>query len=343
MKLRTLPLVLILLAIITLGAFPGLALGRAVSAGDLSADSSNMQAASTPVRIRFDRGATSAVVSGTLPANSSIRYVLGARAGQLMDVQLSPPEGARLSVTTTSGRALAPSIGSSSTGFRGYLPRSGDYWIEVKAGSQAVSYSLNITIPLRVSFEAGATSATLTSRLTAHRGLDYILRARAGQLLEIEISPANSVQLIIYGVDGTVLRSGMGEGTSFRGELPSSQDYLVSVRAGVQEVSYSMRVAIPRRISFQRGSISGTEYGRLSAGNSQYYVLRALKNQTMQVEITPAEGMQLVIYGADGTVLKSGMGGGANFKGQLPSTQDYVLVLTASTQPVSYTLRVTIP
>jgi hypothetical protein len=343
MKLRTLPLALILLTIITLGAFPGLALGRAVPAGDLSADSSNMQAVSTPVRIRFDRGATSAVVSGTLTANSSIRYVLGARAGQLLDVQLSPPEGARLSVTTTSGRALTPSIGSSSTGFRGYLPRSGDYWIEVKAGSQAVSYSLNITIPIRVSFEAGATSATLAGGLAAHRGLDYILRARAGQLLEIEILPANSVQLIIYGADGTVLRSGMGEGSSFRGELPSSQDYLVSVRAGSKEVSYSMRVAIPRRVSFQRGTISGTEYGRLSAGNSQYYVLRALKNQTMQVEITPAEGMQLVIYGADGSVLKSGRGEGANFKGQLPSTQDYVLVVTAGTQPVRYTLRVTIP
>jgi hypothetical protein len=342
MKLRILRLALILVATITFAVFPGMALGSVVPAGDLSAVSSDMQADSTPVRIRFDRGATSAVVSGTLTADSSVRYVLGALAGQLMEVQLSPTEGVRLSITTTSGRALTPLTGSS-TGFRGYLPRSGDYWIEVKAGNQAVSYSLNITIPQRVSFETGATSATLTGRLTAHKGLDYILRARVGQLLDIEITPANSVQLVIYGVDGTVLRSGMGEGSSFRGELPSSQDYLVSVKAGPQEVSYSMRVAIPRRISFQRGAISGTEYGRLSAGKSQYYVLRALKNQTMQVEITPAGGMQLVIYGADGTVLKSGMGEGASFKGQLPSTQDYVLLLTAGTQPVRYTLRVTIP
>jgi hypothetical protein len=342
MKTRILRLALILVTLITFVAFPGMALGRALPAGDLSATSSEMQADSTPVRIRFDRGATSAIVSGNLAANSSVRYVLWARAGQLMEVLLSPTEGARLSITTSSGRALTPLTGSS-IGFRGYLPRSGDYWIEVKAGSQTVSYSLNITIPQRISFNAGATSATLAGQLTAHKGLDYILRAQAGQLLDIEITPANSVQLVIYGVDGTVLRSGMGEGSSFRGELPSSQDYLVSVRAGPQEVSYSMRVAIPRRISFQRGAISGTEYGRLSASKSQYYVLRALKNQTMQVEITPAEGMQLVIYGADGTVLKSGMGEGASFKGQLPSTQDYVLLLTAGTQPVRYTLRVTIP
>jgi hypothetical protein len=322
--------------------FPGMAMGMDALAGDLSADPTKIQADSTPVRIRFDRGATSAIVSGTLVANSSVRYVLRAAAGQLMDVQLSPAEGAWISVTTTSGRSLTPQTGRPS-GFRGYLPSSGDYWIDVKAGTQGVSYSLNIAIPQRVSFDAGATSATLTGRLTAHRGLDYILGARAGQLLDIEITPANSVQLIIYGVDGTVLRSGMGEGSSFRGELPSSQDYLVSVRAGAQEVSYSMRVAIPRRISFQRGAISGTEYGRLSASKSQYYVLRAMKNQTMQVEINPSEGMSLVIYGADGTVLKSGMGEGASFKGQLPSTQDYVLLLTAGTQPVRYTLRVTIP
>ena len=58
------------------------------------------------------------------------------------------------------------------------------------------------------------------------------LRAQAGQLMEINVTPENpenNLQLIIYGVDGSVLRSGMGEGSTFRGELPFSEDYIVTV------------------------------------------------------------------------------------------------------------------
>jgi hypothetical protein len=40
--------------------------------------------------------------------------------------------------------------------------------------------------------------------------------------------------------------------------------------------------------------------------------------------------------------LRSGMGEGASFTGVLPSTQDYILVVRAGPNPVSYTLRVTI-
>ena len=82
--------------------------------------------------------------------------------------------------------------------------------------------------------------------------------------------------------------------------------------------------------------------GNLSAKSSQYYVLRALKNQTLQVNVTHSNDVQLIIYGADGSVLKSGMGEGTSFSGKLPGTQDYILVLRAASQRVAYTLQVTI-
>jgi len=297
---------------------------------------------SEPIRISFAAGTTSAVVSGTLQANSTTQYVLRAMAGQLMEVSLSAPEGARLAVTNIYGRALTSMV-SSTTSFRGYLWRTGDYYIKVSSGSQALSYSVSVSIPKRVSFELGTTSATITGSLDAHQGLDYILGAGAGQLMEIDITPAKSVQLIIYGADGTVLRSGMTEGSFYRGELPSTQDYVVRVRAGDVDVDYTMKVIIPRRISFQPGAISGTVPGSVKANGSQYYVLRAMKDQSMQVEITSGTGLQLMVYGADGTVLKSGTSEGSSFNGKLPSTQDYVLVLRAGTQLVRYTLKVTIP
>ncbi|HEX7974685.1 MAG TPA: hypothetical protein VF498_09775, partial [Anaerolineales bacterium] len=164
----------------------------------------------------------------------------------------------------------------------------------------------------------------------------------AGQLLDISVTPDNSVQLILYGVDGSVLRSGMGEGASFRGPLPLSEDYIATVRAGDQGITFTMTATIPQRINFQPGAFSGSVRGSLRSSQTQYYVLRAAQDQTMTVKVTPDNAVQLIIYGADGAVLKSGMGGGASFTGKLPSTQDYILALRAGPTPAAYTLQVTI-
>jgi hypothetical protein len=297
-------------------------------------------------RIRFARGATSGEVSGELKANSTVRYVLRAAARQLMDVSLSAPEGASLKVTSTGGRRLTPIEGTSgSTGFRGYLPYTGDYILTIISGSQKISYSLYVFIPVRVSFDRGATSDSVEGHLKAHQGLDYILRAGEGQILEVNVTPDDAdvpLQLIIYGVDGDVLRSGMGEGSSFRGELPSSQDYIVSVRAGEQATDFNMDVIIPQRIRFTTGAVSGSVFTNLPAYHTQYYVLRAMEDQTMQVKITPDDDLELMVYGADGTVLKEYSDGGASFNDELPSDQDYILAVSAGAHRASYRLRVTI-
>ena len=315
--------------------------------GNISSEIPNISShnCSTLTRVHFAPGTTSAQVSGNLAANACIQYVLRAFAGQLMQVDLSAPEGASLSVTTYWGRALVPITGGR-TGFRGYLPYTGDYMLTVRSGSRAVSFSMNIAIPQRISFERGATSAIVEGQLGRHQSHDYILRAQAGQLMEINVTPEgpqNSLQLIIYGVDGAVLRSGMGEGAFFRGELPLSEDYIVTVRDGDQPVAFNMSVIIPQRISFRPGAFSGSASGRLGSFHSQYYVLRARQNQTMHVEVVPGNVVQLIIYGADGTVLKSGMGEErATFTGVLPSSQDYILVVRSGNVSVSYTLQVTI-
>ena len=44
--------------------------------------------------------------------------------------------------------------------------------------------------------------------------------------------------------DGTVLKSGMGEGTSFNGVLPSTQDYILVVRAGAANAAFTLGVTI---------------------------------------------------------------------------------------------------
>lgn len=317
-----------------------------------------------PTRIRFERGYTNAEISGKLEADDSAVYVLRAGRGQLLEVSLSAPEGASIEVTSQAGRLLTPVKGTSGkTGFRGYLPYSGDYLVEVFSSDEDISYSLYVSIPVRVSFDRGATSDDLQGELDAHQSLDYILRAGEGQILEINVNPqagaetepadsnaatdstdpmGGAVQLIIYGVDGTVLRSGMGEGSSFRGLLPEDQDYLVSVRAGEQAVDFSLQVIIPQRIRFASGAYSGTVWTSLPAHRTQYYSLRAAEGQKMTIRLSNSAGLDLAVYGADGTLLQNQDTEGAAFDARLPSSQDYIVAVSSGSRWVSYRLKVTL-
>jgi LysM repeat protein len=196
--------------------------------------------------------------------------------------------------------------------------------------------------PERISFPSGGTWAVVTGKLAADTSHYYRLRAAKNQLLEVNLTPEDGVQLSVYGADGTVLKKANRGGTSFRDTLPSTQDYILKVSA-TKKTAYTMNVDVPARISFAPGAISGTVTGRVAAESSQYYILRALKNQKMKVEVTPEDDLQLVIYGVDGTVLKSGMSEAASFSGKLPSSQDYILVLTAGDRAANFAMKVTIP
>lgn len=196
--------------------------------------------------------------------------------------------------------------------------------------------------PTRVEFEPGATAALLTGELAARETDQYSLRVSAGQIMEVVISPEGGVQLAIYGADGTVLRSGMGEFPHFRGAVPSTQDYIIQLSAGEQAVTYTANVIIPARITFDPGATSAVASGQLEPHTSHHYVAQAQAGQFMTVNVTPPGSVRLSIYGVDGTVLRSGMGEGSSFEGQLPSTQDYVLAISSGDQPVSYQLELAI-
>src|SRR5690606_34283460 len=149
------------------------------------------------------------------------------------------------------------------------------------------------------------------------------------------VEPQNAVQLVIYGADGTVLRSGMGEGAFFRGVVPGTQDYIFSLSAGEQGLSRSEEGRVRQRGSFGGGETSAVVTGDLGSRETDSYVLRILEDQLVEVSVEPQQGVQLVVYGADGTVLRSGMGEGAFFRGVVPGTQDYIFSLSAGEQGLS--------
>lgn len=315
----------------------------AVPAGRVSAASADFSA-SGPTHILFASGATSAEVTGTLAANSKVQYILRAFYGQLLEVSLSASEGGTLAVTSLAGTTLSGVAGTgSSTSFRGYLPRTGNYILTISSGSKAISYSMDVMIPQRISFQWGTTSATLTGSLKAQTSHNYILRAAKDQWMDVTITPdaaANAPQVIVYGVDGTVLQSGMGEALSFHGLLPLSEDYFVTVRAGDKDVAFTMNVVIPARISFAAGATSAAYSGWLAAGQNQYYVLKGEKGQTLTLTATPGASLGLEIKGADGTTFNSGQIVGGTFSGKLPVSQDYFITVKAGVKAVRFSLQV---
>lgn len=100
--------------------------------------------------------------------------------------------------------------------------------------------------PKRIQFAPGATSATVNGELT-RRGIDrYVLTAMAGQSMQVEVnSPGDGVVLAVLGEDGTILLNRSNGATSWSGELPKSQDYIVNLISTGPAADYSLVVTIP--------------------------------------------------------------------------------------------------
>ena len=94
--------------------------------------STSAQAQVSSERVQFAKGASSKTLAGTLKGEQTIDYLVGARAGQRMDVKLETRNGSNYFNVLPPGSDTALFVGASSGGtFSGTLPVSGDYRIRV--------------------------------------------------------------------------------------------------------------------------------------------------------------------------------------------------------------------
>jgi hypothetical protein len=312
-----------------------------------------------PQRIQFAPGATSATVTGHVAAYGAQVYVLRALEVQTMTADLlSPATDVLLEIWGKDGTVLKRHV-DGETSWTGTLPRTQDYFIKVVSFGSAVNYTLTVSIPplepepTRIQFAAGATTATVTGHVAGGGSDLYVLRALAGQTMDVAVlSPASDLLLEIWGQDGTPLKHAAVDGLSWAGVLPATQDYFISVISGGSAADYTLTVTIPppaaepeaERIQFAAGAISATVAGHVAAYGADLYVLRAMAGQTMEVElISPASDVVLEIWGADGTPLLRHVTGETYWTGVLPFTQDYFVKVVSFGSAVDYTLTVTIP
>jgi LysM repeat protein len=214
-----------------------------VSNPNLGSTITTGQVLNIPARIQFATGGTAAIVQGQLGANSKHYYLLSAGVDQTLEVTLNAPSELTLAILGADGSTVK---GASSTlTFRGVLPKAQDYILVLASGGSATDYNMSLDIPVRIRFATGGTSATLTGTVPANLSQFFILRAAKGQTLNVTAIPQDKLQLSIYGVDGYVLRSGMGQGATFTGVLPSTQDYILALKSANQAQAFTLTVNIP--------------------------------------------------------------------------------------------------
>ena len=104
-------------------------------------------------RVAFAKGASSKVIKGTVKGYDYVDYVIGARGGQLLTVNLTTNRGSNYFNVMAKGNEAAYFIGSNEgNSFRGPVPASGDQVIRVylmrndARRGVAANYTLKISI-----------------------------------------------------------------------------------------------------------------------------------------------------------------------------------------------------
>jgi hypothetical protein len=108
---------------------------------------------------------------------------------------------------------------------------------------------------IRIEFNSGTTSASMDGTLDLSETDRYILYASGGQKMSVEVWPHSGDAaeigpiLTIAGMDGIPLLTDHAGSSTFFGELPTTQDYIISVHTLPDvAVDYSIEVTIPPSI-----------------------------------------------------------------------------------------------
>ena len=200
------------------------------------------------VRIDFAAGTTSTDVVGELQPGQMQDFVVGAMSQQpLMVSTNSFHNDVTFSVKGLKDGKILLAASEKLSSWQTMLTVTQDYMIRVIAGATTEKFTLNVNLPARISFAAGAISVKETGKTVGGRVVSYILRADANQTMNIALDALNTSALLsVYGFqDGQpYLRSAVGSQT-FNMKLPATEDYVIQVvpNAG-QEANYSLNITI---------------------------------------------------------------------------------------------------
>ena len=184
-------------------------------------------------RIQMMSGATSAGVDGRVSKNSRTSFLAGAAANQYLMASVNGMNNPLVLEIKAPDGSFLDKASDNLSSWQGTLPANGDYLISVVNSGEATDFSLSITIPVRVSFKIGTTSASLTGKVGGQMINTYMLKALKGQKMTVTIqSDKGDVYLTIYGLQDGVpyVRSHLAQ-TTFSFTLTATQDYVVQAES----------------------------------------------------------------------------------------------------------------
>ena len=197
--------------------------------------------------IYFAAGATSAVVSGYVPAGGSVSYNLYAFANQNFLVLLTSDSGTSvLGVTDAYGNVFLDA-NQRQTSYSMYLPRTATYYVNIYSMGYAENFTLQIFIPARVTIPLGQTSAVMTGTLAPHSVVSYTAYMYAGQTARVDdySGPQPNSFLRVSGLQtGLVYMDYTAYSPSWYSVVPATQDYLIEVISADQTSNYRLTVDV---------------------------------------------------------------------------------------------------
>ncbi len=144
-----------------------------------------------PQRVTFPKGASGATINATIVGDKSLTYVLGAKAGQRLQIEMTTSNPSAYFNVTTPGANEAVHIGSVVGNiFDGFLPASGDYTVEVYLMRNAARRGE--TAKVKVSFKITAADATADFADGLMGGPDFwvVSGLKAGDTLNLRSGPS---------------------------------------------------------------------------------------------------------------------------------------------------------
>ncbi len=219
---------------------------------------------------------------------------------------------------------------------------------QIAMPTQQIGAPTIIVVPaaLRITFLTGATTGVVSGPIQSGQTINYVLQASQGQPMMVNVDSVNSdVTLSIKTQGGTSMLNAAARRNSWQGSLPQTEDYYLTVHGGATTENYTMTVTIPSRVKFAEGADSAKVSGETVAGYNVAYVVFAMKDQKMSLDLTGLTGnVVLSIWGwNDGQPYVRSASEQSSFRFTLPATQDYIVqVVPQAGSTVKYLMAIKI-
>ena len=197
--------------------------------------------------IMFAPGATSAIISGYVPAGGYLSYNFYAFANQNFIVLLSSDSGTSvLSMSDVYGNVFLEAS-QRQTSYSMYLPRTATYYLNVHSQGYAENITLQIFIPARVTIPQGKYADVRSGTLSPYSVVSYTAYMYAGQTARIDdySGPQPTSFLRVSGLQtGQVYMDYTAYSPSWYSVVPVTQDYLIEVISMDQPSNYRLTVDV---------------------------------------------------------------------------------------------------